>query len=88
VVKVPFADSVAAMADVVRGCPIPVVAAGGARLPSATLTLHYVEDVLRAGAAGVAMGRNIFQADDPAAITRKIADLIHGAFETTGGSAA
>jgi 2-amino-4,5-dihydroxy-6-oxo-7-(phosphonooxy)heptanoate synthase len=88
VVKLPFAESAAAMRDVVQSCPIPVVTAGGARLPSADLAVHYVEDVLSSGAAGVAMGRNIFQADDPAAITRKIADLVHGRFETAGAPAA
>jgi 2-amino-4,5-dihydroxy-6-oxo-7-(phosphonooxy)heptanoate synthase len=85
VVKLPFAESVDAMADVVRGCPIPVVTAGGARHQSPELTLEYVENVLRSRAAGIAMGRNIFQADDPAAISRKIADLIHGTFDAPGG---
>jgi hypothetical protein len=35
----------------------------------------------------VAAGRNIIRADDVAATTRKLGDLVHGRFEPSGGSA-
>jgi len=82
IVKTMYVDSVRAMSDIARGCPIPIIVAGGPRLAAPGDVLSYVEDALRGGAAGVAMGRNIFQAPDPGAMARKISDLIHGAFET------
>ncbi len=81
-VKTVYPGSVSAMSDIARGCPIPVLVAGGLRLSATGDLLSYVDDVLRGGAAGVAMGRNIFEASDPGAIARKISDLIHGTFET------
>jgi 2-amino-4,5-dihydroxy-6-oxo-7-(phosphonooxy)heptanoate synthase len=76
-VKTVYAGSVADMADVTRGCPIPVIAAGGPRLETTAEVLRYVADVLRGGAAGVAMGRNVFQAKNPAAMAAQVAALVH-----------
>jgi putative autoinducer-2 (AI-2) aldolase len=61
---------------VTAACPVPVVMAGGKKLPEAdALTMAYraVED----GAAGVDMGRNIFQSDDPVAMIRAIGAVVH-----------
>jgi 2-amino-4,5-dihydroxy-6-oxo-7-(phosphonooxy)heptanoate synthase len=77
-VKVPYPETVQALAQITRGCPIPVLVAGGPRLDSTSALLDFVGDVMRGGAAGVAMGRNIFDADQPGATTRKIADCVHG----------
>jgi len=78
IVKTPYVGSVSEMADIVRSCPIPLVVAGGARLNSTDAVLSYVGETIQAGAAGVAMGRNIFQARDPGALARQIAELLHG----------
>ncbi|MFN2495435.1 MAG: 2-amino-3,7-dideoxy-D-threo-hept-6-ulosonate synthase [Pseudonocardiaceae bacterium] len=78
IVKTVHAGSSAAMADITRACPIPVIVAGGPRRNSAAELRGYVLDALRGGAGGVAMGRNIFQAADPGATARVIADLVHG----------
>ncbi|RLK54993.1 2-amino-3,7-dideoxy-D-threo-hept-6-ulosonate synthase [Actinokineospora cianjurensis] len=77
VVKSVYAGSVAAMADVVRACPVPVIVAGGPRKSGLDAVKSYVDEILRAGAAGVAMGRNVFQAPDPGARAGEIATLIH-----------
>ncbi len=61
---------------VTSACPVPVVMAGGKKLPELeALTMAYraVED----GAAGVDMGRNIFQSDHPEAMIRAIRAVIH-----------
>ena len=61
---------------VTAACPVPVVMAGGKKLPELdALTMAYraVED----GAAGVDMGRNIFQSDDPVAMIRAIGAVVH-----------
>ncbi|RSM65256.1 2-amino-4,5-dihydroxy-6-one-heptanoic acid-7-phosphate synthase [Kibdelosporangium aridum] len=82
IVKTLYAGSVDEMADVTRDSPVPVLTAGGP-LRCATDTESYVADVLRGGAAGVAMGRNVFQADDPGAMARRLSALIHGELEET-----
>lgn len=60
---------------VVANCPIPIVMAGG---PKNSDIFTNIEGALQAGAAGVAIGRNIFQARDPYMYTRKIVELVHG----------
>ncbi|AGK60946.1 2-amino-3,7-dideoxy-D-threo-hept-6-ulosonate synthase [Archaeoglobus sulfaticallidus PM70-1] len=62
---------------VVKGCPVPVVIAGGPRIERTIDFLKMVEDAMHAGAKGVAIGRNIFQADNPTKMTKAIAMIIH-----------
>lgn len=80
-VKVPFTGSVDAMADVVAGCPIPVLVAGGS--PTATGTTEdLVRDSMAAGARGAAIGRGVFQAADPAEAVRRIASIVHAGHDS------
>jgi putative autoinducer-2 (AI-2) aldolase len=61
---------------VTAACPVPVVMAGGKKLPeldALTMAHRAVEE----GAAGVDMGRNIFQSDDPVAMIRAIGAVVH-----------
>jgi len=61
---------------VTAGCPVPIVIAGGKKMPeAAALTLAY--NAVRQGAAGVDMGRNIFQADCPAAMIQAVRKVVH-----------
>lgn len=77
VVKTPYPGSAADLRDIVRGCPIPLVVAGGQRKRDHASLDAFVEEVVLAGAAGVAMGRNIFQAPDPGAAASRIASVVH-----------
>lgn len=62
--------------EVVAGCPIPVVIAGGKKLPEAdALAMAY--RAVDQGASGVDMGRNIFLADDPASMARAVRGVVH-----------
>lgn len=61
---------------VVASCPVPLVMAGGKKLPELdALTMAY--RAVSEGAAGVDMGRNIFQADCPAAMIQAIRKVVH-----------
>jgi len=61
---------------VVDACPVPIVMAGGKKIPEIdALTMAY--NAIQAGAAGVDMGRNIFQSEDPVAMIRAVRELIH-----------
>ena len=61
---------------VAAACPVPVIMAGGKKLPElAALTMAY--RAIDEGAAGVDMGRNIFQSDHPAAMIRAVGAVVH-----------
>ena len=61
---------------VVEGCPVPIVIAGGKKLPEMD-ALQMTEDAIRAGARGVDMGRNIFQSDSPAGMMKAVRAIVH-----------
>jgi 3-hydroxy-5-phosphonooxypentane-2,4-dione thiolase len=61
---------------VTAACPVPVVMAGGKKLPELdALTMAY--NAIEGGAAGVDMGRNIFQSDHPVAMIRAVRAVVH-----------
>ena len=61
---------------VTAGCPVPIVMAGGTKLPELdALTMAY--NAVNQGAAGVDMGRNIFQSDAPAAMIQAVGKVVH-----------
>jgi putative autoinducer-2 (AI-2) aldolase len=61
---------------VAASCPVPIVIAGGKKLPELdALTMAY--NAIQQGAAGVDMGRNIFQSDSPIAMIKAIRKVVH-----------
>jgi 2-amino-4,5-dihydroxy-6-oxo-7-(phosphooxy)heptanoate synthase len=77
-VKVVCPAPVAELEPITRRCPVAVLVAGGPLRATANEVLADVDEAMRFGAAGVAIGRNIFEAAQPGAMTRKIADVVHG----------
>jgi putative autoinducer-2 (AI-2) aldolase len=57
-------------------CPVPIVIAGGKKLPELDALTMAANAVAR-GAAGVDMGRNIFQSDSPEAMIRAVRAVVH-----------
>ncbi len=62
---------------VVEGCPVPLVVAGGPRLDSDRAALQLCFDAIQEGAAGIDMGRNIWQSDHPVAMIRALRAIVH-----------
>jgi putative autoinducer-2 (AI-2) aldolase len=61
---------------VTASCPVPIVMAGGKKLPELeALTMAY--KAVSEGAAGVDMGRNIFQSDAPSAMIQAVGKVVH-----------
>jgi len=61
---------------VTASCPVPIVMAGGKKLPELeALTMAF--RAIGEGAAGVDMGRNIFQSDAPAAMIQAVGKVVH-----------
>jgi len=77
IVKVVYTGSVESFAGVVEGCPVPVVIAGGAKMGSDEEIFNMVEGALQAGAAGVSIGRNAFQHDDPTKMVQALSKMVH-----------
>jgi 3-hydroxy-5-phosphonooxypentane-2,4-dione thiolase len=61
---------------VVDGCPVPVVIAGGKKIPELD-ALRLAGSAISDGAVGVDMGRNIFQSADPVAMIRAVRGVVH-----------
>jgi putative autoinducer-2 (AI-2) aldolase len=62
---------------VAAGCPVPLVIAGGKKLPEPE-ALEMAYRAMQEGASGVDMGRNIFQCDDPVAMVQAVRSVVHG----------
>lgn len=61
---------------VTAGCPVPVVMAGGKKLPELE-ALAMAHRAIQEGAAGVDMGRNIFQSEAPVAMIQAVRKVVH-----------
>jgi putative autoinducer-2 (AI-2) aldolase len=61
---------------VVKTCPVPVVIAGGKKVPEKE-ALELAYNAIKAGAAGVDMGRNIFQSSDPVGMIKAVRSIVH-----------
>ena len=61
---------------VTASCPVPIVMAGGKKLPELE-ALMMAYNAIQAGAAGVDMGRNIFQSEAPRAMMQAIHQVVH-----------
>lgn len=61
---------------VVAACPVPIVIAGGKKLPELE-ALQMAYEAIDQGAAGVDMGRNVFQAEHPIAMIQAVRAVVH-----------
>jgi predicted phospho-2-dehydro-3-deoxyheptonate aldolase len=76
-VKVPYTGSPETFREVVEGCHVPVLIAGGPKMDSDRDILAMTAGAVAAGGAGVSIGRNVFQAEDPEAIVRALTAIVH-----------
>jgi len=77
IIKVSYSGSVESFREVVQGCPVPVVIAGGPKMSSDRDILEMVKGSIEAGGAGVSIGRNIFQHRDPSRMVGAISLIVH-----------
>lgn len=73
IVKTYYCDG---FADVVAATPVPIVIAGGKKLPERD-ALELCYKAINDGAAGVDMGRNVFQSESPVAMIQAVSALLH-----------
>ena len=87
IVKCNYTGDPESFREVVEGCPVPVVIAGGPKTDTDEEVLRMVEGALEAGAAGVSIGRNAFQHASPRHIVRAIGMIVHGGSTVEDGLA-
>lgn len=78
IIKVDYPGTIEDMDKIVNSVEAPVLVAGGTNKDNDAELLSLVNDALLGGAAGVSIGRNIFQHEDPAFITNIVSSLVHG----------
>ena len=61
---------------VVKACPVPIVVAGGKKIPEKD-ALKMAYNSVKTGACGVDMGRNIFQSDSPVGMIKAVRAIVH-----------
>jgi fructose-bisphosphate aldolase/2-amino-3,7-dideoxy-D-threo-hept-6-ulosonate synthase len=77
IIKTNYTGSPDSFREVVEGCPVPVVIAGGPKMETDRDVLEMVEGSIEAGGAGTSIGRNIFQHENPTKMVRAIARIVH-----------
>ena len=78
IIKTNYTGSYETFKDVVEGVPLPIIIAGGPKMDTDLDFLQTVSDAMRAGAIGVAAGRNVFQHDNPTRMVAAIAQVLEG----------
>jgi DhnA family fructose-bisphosphate aldolase class Ia len=77
IVKTNYTGNVDSFREVVKGCPVPVVMAGGPKAETDREFCEMVYGCIKAGGAGVAAGRNVFQHENPSMIVRVLCGIVH-----------
>jgi fructose-bisphosphate aldolase/2-amino-3,7-dideoxy-D-threo-hept-6-ulosonate synthase len=80
VVKTAYSGDAESFKSVVEATRLPVVIAGGSKGTDRD-TIEMVRGAMDAGAAGVSMGRSIFQHEDPEAITAAVSAVVHDDYD-------
>jgi predicted phospho-2-dehydro-3-deoxyheptonate aldolase len=77
-VKTVYTGDIESFRKIVKGCPVPILIAGGPKMDTKKELLQMVYDaVVQCGAMGIAIGRNVFQDDDPSLLLQTLAKIIH-----------
>lgn len=77
IVKVSYTGSPESFREVVSGCSVPVVIAGGEKMDSDQAILEMVKGSIDAGGSGVSIGRNVFQHRDSTRMVRAISLIVN-----------
>jgi len=77
IIKTNYTGSIETFKQVTESCPVPVLIAGGPKCKSTNDILQTTSDALKAGAAGLSMGRNIFQMDNQTLIVKALSAMVH-----------
>jgi fructose-bisphosphate aldolase/2-amino-3,7-dideoxy-D-threo-hept-6-ulosonate synthase len=77
IIKTNYTGDIETFKTVVESCPVPVVIAGGPKCKSNQEVFQTTFDSLKAGAAGLSIGRNVFQCENPTQIVKALSAIVH-----------
>ncbi len=77
IVKTNYTGDIDSFKYIVKSVSIPVIIAGGPKMDTVPELLQVVYDSIQAGGAGVAFGRNVFQAEDPTKLVCALSKIVH-----------
>jgi predicted phospho-2-dehydro-3-deoxyheptonate aldolase len=77
IIKTNYTGSIDTFKDVTESCPVPVLIAGGPKCKTLEEILQTTADSMKAGAAGLSIGRNVFQCDNPTTIVKALSAIVH-----------
>ena len=77
IIKTNYTGSIDSFKTVTESCPVPVVIAGGPKCKTLEEILQTTADAMKAGAAGLSIGRNIFQCDKPTLLSKSLSAIVH-----------
>jgi fructose-bisphosphate aldolase/2-amino-3,7-dideoxy-D-threo-hept-6-ulosonate synthase len=76
-VKTNYCGNVEEFRQVVAAVPVPIIVAGGPKQANEPSVADFTRDAVAAGAVGVAIGRRVWQSDNPREVTRQIYRALH-----------
>jgi fructose-bisphosphate aldolase / 2-amino-3,7-dideoxy-D-threo-hept-6-ulosonate synthase len=77
IIKTNYTGTMDSFKLVTEGCLVPVIIAGGPKAKTAEDVLQTTYESMQAGAAGLSIGRNVFQHENPAKIVRALSAIVH-----------
>jgi fructose-bisphosphate aldolase/2-amino-3,7-dideoxy-D-threo-hept-6-ulosonate synthase len=77
IIKTNYTGDIDSFRAVIECCPVPVVIAGGPKAKTAQDTLQTTFEAIKAGGAGLSIGRNIFQHENPALMVKALSAIVH-----------
>ncbi len=76
-IKTNFTGNISSFREVTKGCPVPVIVAGGPKVDTDMDILETAAKAIRGGAAGLSIGRNVFQHENPTKMVRALTKIVH-----------
>ncbi|MEM2108381.1 MAG: 2-amino-3,7-dideoxy-D-threo-hept-6-ulosonate synthase, partial [Candidatus Bathyarchaeia archaeon] len=78
IIKTNYTGDIESFRTVVEGCPVPVIIAGGPKCKTDKEILQMAWESLNAGCAGLSIGRNVFQHENPTLMVKALSAIVHG----------
>jgi DhnA family fructose-bisphosphate aldolase class Ia len=77
IIKTNYTGNIETFKTVVEGCPVPVIIAGGPKCKTEQEILQTAYESIKAGGAGLSIGRNVFQHKNPTLMVKALSAIVH-----------
>jgi len=77
IIKTNYTGDVETFKMVVEGCPVPIIIAGGPKCRTEKEILQMAWESIKAGSAGLSIGRNVFQHENPTLMVKALSAIVH-----------